>query len=119
VVRRAAGETRFLRRSRGYVPVPVFLKRALPADPGLRGELKNTVCIVKGDKAFISQHIGDLENLATYEFFQKTVAHLQRILGVRPEVIACDRHPDYLSTRWADEQAGVPKSGCSTTMPTS
>jgi hydrogenase maturation protein HypF len=109
VVRRAAGETRFLRRSRGYVPVPVFLKRALPPILACGAELKSTVCIAKGDQAFISQHIGDLENLATYEFFQKTVAHLQRILDVRPEVIACDLHPDYLSTRWADEQAAIPK----------
>ena len=109
VVRRAAGETRFLRRSRGYVPVPVFLKHALPPILACGAELKSTVCIVKGDQAFISQHIGDLENLATYEFFQKTVAHMQRILNVRPEVIACDLHPDYLSTRWADEQEAVPK----------
>jgi hydrogenase maturation protein HypF len=109
VVYRAAGENRFLRRSRGYVPAPVFLKHALPPILACGAELKNTVCIVKGDQAFISQHIGDLENLATYEFFQKTVAHMQRILGVRPEVIACDLHPDYLSTRWADEQAALPK----------
>ena len=109
VVRRAAGDTRFLRRSRGYVPVPVFLKHALPPILACGAELKSTVCLVKGDQAFISQHIGDLENLSTYEFFQKTVAHLQRILGVRPEVIACDLHPDYLSTRWAEEQEAIPK----------
>jgi len=109
VVRRAAGATRFMRRSRGYVPVPVFLTHTLPPVLACGAELKNTVCIAKGDKAFISQHIGDLENLATYEFFQKTVAHMQRILGVRPEVIACDLHPDYLSTRWADEQEAIPK----------
>jgi hydrogenase maturation protein HypF len=109
VVRRAAGELRYLRRSRGYVPVPVFLKQTLPPVLACGAELKNTICISKGDKAFISQHIGDLENLATYEFFQKTVAHMQRILEVRPEVIACDMHPDYLSTRWAEEQADIPK----------
>jgi len=108
VVRRAAGETRFLRRSRGYVPVPVFLRQALPPVLACGAELKNTICIAKGDQAFISQHIGDLENLATYEFFQKTVAHMQRILEVRPEIIACDMHPDYLSTRWAEEQADIP-----------
>ena len=109
VVRRAAGDPRFLRRSRGYVPVPVFLKMALPPVLACGAELKNTVCLVKGDQAFVSQHIGDLENLATYEFFQKTIAHLQRILALRPETIACDLHPDYLSTRWADEQERVPK----------
>jgi hydrogenase maturation protein HypF len=109
VVRRAVGEPRFLRRSRGYVPVPVFLKQALPPVLACGAELKNTIGISKGDKVFISQHIGDLENLATYEFFQKTVAHMQRILEVRPEIIACDMHPDYLSTRWAEEQADIPK----------
>jgi hydrogenase maturation protein HypF len=109
VVRSAAGETRFLRRSRGYVPVPVFLRRPLPPILACGAELKNTVCLTKGDKAFVSQHIGDLENLATYEFFQKTIEHMQRILEVRPEIVACDLHPDYLSTRWADEQRRLPK----------
>jgi hydrogenase maturation protein HypF len=109
VVRHAAGAMRFLRRSRGYVPVPVFLKQALPPILACGAELKNTVCFTKGSQAFVSQHIGDLENLSTYEFFQKTIDHMQRILAVRPELIACDLHPDYLSTRWADEQKDIPK----------
>jgi hydrogenase maturation protein HypF len=109
VVRCVAGETRFLRRSRGFVPVPVFLRQPLPPILACGAELKNTVCLTKGDQAFISQHIGDLENLATYEFFQKTIAHLRRILDMRPEILACDLHPDYLSTRWADEQVDLPK----------
>jgi hydrogenase maturation protein HypF len=108
VLRRAAGGTRFLRRSRGYVPVPVFLKQPLPPVLACGAELKNTVCLTKGNQAFLSQHIGDLENLATYEFFQQTIAHMQRILAVHPELIACDLHPDYLSTRWAQEQTGAP-----------
>jgi hydrogenase maturation protein HypF len=91
------------------VPVPVFLKQALPPILACGAELKSTVCFTKGSQAFVSQHIGDLENLATYEFFQKTIDHMQRILAVRPEIIACDLHPDYLSTRWADEQADIPK----------
>jgi len=91
------------------VPVPVFLKQALPPILACGAELKNTVCFTKAGQAFVSQHIGDLENLATYEFFQKTIDHMQRILAVRPELIACDMHPDYLSTRWADEQRGIPK----------
>ncbi|CAG0929400.1 hypothetical protein PLCT1_01032, partial [Planctomycetaceae bacterium] len=96
-------------RSRGYVPVPVFLRQALPPILACGAELKNTVCLTKGSQAFISQHIGDLENLATYEFFQKTIDHMRNILAVRPEIIACDLHPDYLSTRWADEQRDIPK----------
>jgi hydrogenase maturation protein HypF len=109
VVRWAAGAARFLRRSRGYVPVPVFLKQPLPPILACGAELKNTVCLTRGGQAFVSQHIGDLENLSTYEFFQKTIGHMQRILAVRPEIIACDLHPDYLSTRWADEQKNTPK----------
>lgn len=109
VVRRVAGATRFMRRSRGYVPVPVFLKHELPPILACGAELKNTVCITRGNQAFLSQHIGDLENLETYEFFQKTVFHMRRLLAVQPELIACDLHPDYLSTRWAEEQEAILK----------
>jgi hydrogenase maturation protein HypF len=108
LVTRADGKLRFLRRSRGYVPVPVFLRRSLPPVLALGAELKNTVCLTKGDRAFVSQHIGDLENLATYGFFQETIDHLQRLLDIRPQAIACDRHPDYLSTRYAREQTALP-----------
>ena len=58
---------------------------------------------------FISQHIGDLENVATLEFFRLTIRHMKRILEVEPEMIAHDLHPDYLSTRWAQEQNDIPK----------
>ena len=108
IVRKTAGVTRFLRRSRGYVPVPVFLHGRLPAVLACGGELKNTVCLTKDDKAFVSQHIGDLENLATYEFFQAAIDHLQQILDIKPEVLACDLHPDYLSTRYARERDDRP-----------
>ena len=107
IVRRSAGATRLIRRSRGYVPIPVFLKEALPPVLAVGAELKNTVCLTKGNQAFLSQHIGDLENLSTYEFFQLTIDHMQRILETRPDVIAVDLHPDYLSTKWALEQPGV------------
>jgi hydrogenase maturation protein HypF len=108
VVRRVAGETRLLRRSRGFVPVPVFLRSSLPPVLALGAELKSTVCLTKGDQAFLSQHIGDLENLATYEFFGKAIDHLRRILAVTPQLVACDLHPDYLSTRFAEEQTEAP-----------
>lgn len=108
VVRRVAGKTRVVRRARGYVPRPVFLARRLPPLLAVGAELKNTVCLVKGDRAFLSPHIGDLENLATYEAFCETIAHLERILDIRPEILACDLHPDYRSTRWAEEQRGLP-----------
>ena len=108
IVRRSAGETRFLRRSRGYVPIPVFLKQKMPAVAAVGAELKNTVCLTKDDKAFLSQHIGDLENLSTYDFFQLTLDHLRRILDITPELIANDLHPDYMSTRYASEQTSLP-----------
>jgi hydrogenase maturation protein HypF len=108
VVRRAAGAVRFIRRSRGYVPAPVFLRRRLPPVLGCGAELKSTVCLIKGDQAFLSQHIGDLENLETYDFYRQSVAHLTRILAARPEALACDLHPDYLSTRFAEERPELP-----------
>jgi hydrogenase maturation protein HypF len=101
VVRRTGGRVRQLRRSRGFVPVPVFLEKKLPATLAVGGELKNTICVLKGDEAFLSQHIGDLENVEAYKFFQEAVDHLQTILEVRPSLLAYDLHPDYLSTRWA------------------
>jgi len=104
IVRHIAGAERFIRRSRGFVPIPVFLKNEVPPILACGAELKNTVCVTKQDKAFLSQHIGDLENIATYDFFKMTVDHLKRILDINPEIIACDMHPDYLSTRFAAEQ---------------
>jgi hydrogenase maturation protein HypF len=109
ITRRAAGATRVLRRSRGYVPMPVFLKDDLPPVLACGAELKNTVCLAKGDKAYLSQHIGDLENLSSYEFFQMTISHLKKILRIDPEIIAYDLHPDYLSTRYAEKQKDIRK----------
>jgi hydrogenase maturation protein HypF len=109
IVRHTAGHLRHIRRSRGFVPIPVLLNDPVPSILGCGAELKNTICITKGDKAFISQHIGDLENKATLDFFELTIAHLQRILQVTPEIIACDLHPDYLSTVYAKEQHGLRK----------
>jgi hydrogenase maturation protein HypF len=109
IVRHTAGQMRYIRRSRGFVPIPVFLKRKAPPILACGAELKNTICFTKGDQAFLSQHIGDLENLDTLDFFKQTVAHLRRILEIRPEIIACDMHPDYLSSRYAAEQQGIRK----------
>jgi hydrogenase maturation protein HypF len=109
IVRTAAGEMRFIRRSRGYVPVPIFLDRNLPPILGCGAELKNTICLTKKNRAFLSQHIGDMENLATYEFFSMTADHLKRILDIEPEIVAFDMHPDYLSTRYAETQDRMEK----------
>ena len=107
VVRVAGGVTRQLRRSRGFVPVPVFLKDDQPSVLAVGGELKNTICLTKGKHAFLSQHVGDLENAESYSFFHEAIEHLERILEIRPEIIAYDLHPDYFSTRWALEQSGI------------
>ena len=109
IIRRSAGAVRFIRRSRGYIPTPVFLKKKVPPILACGAELKNTICITKDDRAFLSQHIGDLENLATYDFFQLTIRHMKRILDINPEIIVCDLHPDYMSTRYAMEQDNIEK----------
>jgi hydrogenase maturation protein HypF len=111
VVQVVSAHTRQMRRSRGFVPVPVFLREDVPAILAVGGEFKNTVCLTKGKHAFLSQHIGDLENLESYKFFEEAVEHLQTILEIKPEAIACDLHPDYFSTKWALQQKGLPLIG--------
>ena len=111
IVRHVSGSTRFIRRSRGYAPMPVFLKQEIPPVLACGAELKNTICLSKGKNAFLSQHIGDMENLETLDFFQLTVRHLKRILDIEPEIIAHDLHPDYMSTRFALEQKGMKTVG--------
>lgn len=107
VVRVINGTPAMLRRARGYTPEPIRLPFA--ARPGLAvgAHLKNAVCVVRGNEAFLSQHIGDLDNSATYGFFEEAVRHLTGILEVEPEWVACDLHPDFLSTRFAEEM-GLP-----------
>jgi hydrogenase maturation protein HypF len=108
VVRRSSGRTvRQLRRSRGFVPVPVFLDREFPPVLAVGGELKNTICVLEGRRAFLSQHIGDLENVEAFNFFGEAVEHLQNILEIQPSVVAYDLHPDYFSTRWALGRKGI------------
>jgi hydrogenase maturation protein HypF len=107
VVRVTAGQPQKLRRSRGFVPMPVQLEKEMQSVLAVGGELKSTVCVVRGSEAFLSQHIGDLENLESCRFFEEAVQHLQRILETEPKVIAHDLHPDYYSTKWAQERTGV------------
>jgi len=111
VVRVIGEKVRMIRRSRGYVPVPIFL--SFDVRPILAGGplLSNTICIAKGDHAFLSQHVGDLENLEAMESFELTVEHLKGILEIEPELVAYDLHPDYFSTRYAMRQEGIPRIG--------
>lgn len=98
----------FLRRARGFTPAPVFLPSKGPSVLGVGPELKNTVCLTKGDQAFLSQHIGDMQNMETAAFHKEVIAHLECILQVKPELVVADLHPDYLSTRYALEESGLP-----------
>ncbi|MBC8377413.1 MAG: carbamoyltransferase HypF [FCB group bacterium] len=104
VVMELSGEIRPIRRSRGYAPRPIFTRRKGPSILAVGGELKNVVGLSKDEKVFLSQHIGDLENLEAFEFFKMTIAHIQRIFEIEPELIVHDLHPEYLSTKWAKDQ---------------
>jgi hydrogenase maturation protein HypF len=106
VVRAAAQGPAFIRRARGHVPVPIPLADDGPAVLALGGYLKNTVCITRGREAWLSQHIGSLDNAATIGFLEEAVAHLLDILEVRPERVAHDLHPDFPSTHLALRLAG-------------
>lgn len=101
VVRAAPGGPQFVRRARGYTPRAVRLPRSGPPVLAVGGWFKNTVCVTRGDEAFVSQHVGDLDNAAACAFFEETVAHLLRLLDVEPELVAHDLHPDFHSTRFA------------------
>jgi len=104
VVRVANGAVQHIRRSRGFVPAPIFLHKETPAILAVGGELKNTICLAADRQAFLSQHIGDLETLAGYGFLLEAIEHLQKILEIDPKIVAYDLHPGYLSTKWALQQ---------------
>lgn len=96
-----AGALRPVRRSRGYVPLPLALPVSGNPVLAVGADLKNTFCVTRGDEAFFGPHVGDLGNAATAEYFIEAVTHLCNLLEVRPSVIAHDMHPDYFSTRLA------------------
>lgn len=103
-----------LRRSRGYAPFPVKLPRPMPSILATGAELKNSFCLTRDQYAFMSHHIGDLENYETLCSFKEGIAHFERLFRVRPELIVYDKHPNYLSTRYALERAereGLPAIG--------
>ncbi len=105
VTRIIDGRPHLLRRARGYVPAPLMLPWQLPAIIGCGGGLKSTFCLGRDHSAFLSQHIGDLFNIESYDFYTESIEHLQRVLQISPEAVACDLHPDYLSSRYAAELA--------------
>jgi hydrogenase maturation protein HypF len=94
---------RLIRRSRGYSPQPVNLQLNVDGIFAAGAELVNCFCIGKGNQAILSQHIGDLKNLETLEFYTESFDRFKKLFRVRPEMVACDLHPDYLSTRFAKD----------------
>ncbi len=105
VARVIAGKPTVLRRSRGYVPRAIELSRPLRAPVLACGaHLKNTFCLADRSHAYLGPHIGDLENLEALDFFESAVARMERFLRIRPEVVAHDLHPGYLSTQYAESR---------------
>ncbi len=94
-----------LRRSRGYAPYPVGLPWDSQSILAGGGELKNTFCLAQGRYAFLSHHIGDLQNYETLQAFEMGIAHFEKLFHVQPAILAHDLHPDYLSTRYILERA--------------
>jgi hydrogenase maturation protein HypF len=108
VVRIFRGAELPVRRSRGYAPEPLTLARPVPRPVlGCGAELKSTFCLARGRHAFVSHHIGDLENYETLRSFTEGIGHFRRLFDVQPEVVAHDLHPEYLSTKYALELADV------------
>jgi hydrogenase maturation protein HypF len=104
VVRGFRGREMIMRRSRGYAPEPIRLRRRFPRPVlGCGAELKSTFCLGRDDHAFVSHHIGDLENYETFRSFAEGIAHFRRLFAVTPQVVAHDLHPEYLSTKYALE----------------
>lgn len=101
VLRLAKKRPLVLRRSRGFVPDPVDLQHAGPTIVACGGDMKNVFSITRGSQAFLSQHIGDLEEYSAFRFYQESMEDLVRLLKVEPEIIAYDLHPNYISSRYA------------------
>ena len=107
VARVVRGRESVMRRARGFAPLPVFVGRDLPAVLAVGGHLKNTVAIAVGQQVFLSQHVGDLDTPEARNAFEHAIDDLCRLYRFQPQMVACDLHPDYASTRWALD-SGLP-----------
>jgi hydrogenase maturation protein HypF len=111
VVRSERGAPAFIRRARGFTPVPIKLATDGPAILATGAFLKNAVCVTRGDEAFLAQHVGDLDNAPTCRALEEVAAHLLKVLDIAPDAIAHDLHPDFHSTTFATSFArahGIP-----------
>ncbi len=100
-----------IRRARGYAPDPILVRQHMRQILATGPELKNTFCLTRGNYAFVSHHIGDMENVETFQAYQQEIEHYKTIFRVVPEGIACDLHPNYLSTIYAEKlsnETGLP-----------
>jgi len=111
VTRVFEGKPYILRRSRGYVPFPMKLSFPLEMVLACGGELKNTFCLTRDQYAFVSHHIGDLENLETLNSFRQGIEHFKKLFSIDPKAVVYDLHPDYLSTQYALSISELPKVG--------
>ena len=100
-----AKEPMLIRRARGYAPFPIHLPFTAPQILACGAEEKNTFCLTRDNHAFVSQHIGDMENIETMEHYERTVELYKQLFRINPGIIAYDMHPEYLPTRYALEQA--------------
>lgn len=103
VIKVVSEQKQIIRRARGYVPNPIALNKKVEGIFAAGAELKNSFCIGKGKNAILSQYIGDLKNFETYEFYKNATHHFFDLFNFKPGVIACDLHPDYLSTQFTEE----------------
>ena len=103
VLRMSGGYRQFLRRARGYIPNPIRLADRSLQVLSVGGELKNTFCLVRDGLAFLSQHVGDLSDYKTHNYFLREIESWKTLMRVHPEAVACDLHPGYLSTKWAGQ----------------
>ncbi len=107
IVRVMMGRELVLRRARGYAPLPIHLKEPIPSLLAVGAHLKNTIALSVGKEVFVSQHIGDLETSQAYDAFRKVIADFERLYEVHPTSVACDLHPEYLSTKFAQKYSVV------------
>lgn len=112
IVRLAGSRKLPLRRARGYAPAPIRIPYAGPSILAVGSDLKASFCMTRDGLAYMSPHIGDMGNIESFHAFTKAVEHYQRLFRIEPKVVACDKHPGYLSSQWArqyadDQQLGL------------
>ncbi len=107
VTRIIQGNNYPIRRSRGYAPNPIITPFNVPQILATGAELKNTFCLTRDNYAFISHHIGDLENFETLISFEEAIKHYENLFRIKPSILTSDLHPDYLATRYAIQRANL------------